>query len=221
MKGQVKRFEKGIIVTHWVYAVAFLALVVTGIGFEYPSLSFLLGPTSRLIHRIAGILLLVTPLLYFFLNPVTSLKNLGEVFFWSKDDILWLLKAPLHYMLGKGEMPPAGKFNAGQKLNYMTVVLTGGAFGVSGFIMWFVRPDLALHQRDLFRWAAITHQGAFWVGMMMFTLHAYLSLIHPFTKQALTAMLTGYVSRSYAASHHPKWLEELERGRSAARSHGA
>lgn len=208
--GQVRRFEKGIIVTHWLYAVAFIALVVTGIGFEYPSLSFLLGPTSRLIHRVSAVIMIVTPFVYFVVNPKASSGTLWQVFIWSKDDFLWLLKAPLHYMLGKGKMPPAGMYNAGQKLNYMIVILTGAVFTASGLIMWFVRPDLSLGARDIFRWSAITHQIAFYVGTTMFFLHMYLALIHPYTKPALTAMITGYVSRSYAKGHHPKWLEQIE-----------
>jgi len=214
VKGQVKRFETGIIVTHWVYAVAFLALLATGIGFEYKSLAFLLGPAARLIHRIGAVVMFITPATYFLISPLVSLKNLKEIFFWSKDDVLWLIKAPGHYMLGKGDMPPAGMYNAGQKLNYMIVVLSGTTFIVSGAIMWFLRtPALVLAQRDLFRGAVIAHGIAFYVGVTMFTLHLYLSLIHPFTKQAITAMLTGYVSRSYAQLHHPKWLAQIDEGR--------
>lgn len=209
-RGQVRRFEKGIIVTHWLYAIAFIALVVTGIGFEYPSLSFLLGPTSRLIHRAAAVIMVVAPFAYFVVNPKASSKTLWEIFAWGKDDFLWLLKAPSHYMLGKGEMPPAGMYNAGQKLNYIIVVVTGAVFTASGLIMWFVRPDLSLAARDIFRWSAISHQVAFFVGTTMFCLHLYLSLIHPYTKPAITAMITGYVSRAYAKGHHPKWLEQIE-----------
>lgn len=214
MKGQVKRFEKGIIVTHWVYAVAFLALLFTGIGFEYRTFSFLMGPTARLIHRLGAVVLFITPASYFLVNPLVSLKNLKQVFSWSMDDTMWIIKAPGHYMLGKGDMPPAGMYNAGQKLNYMIVLLSGTTFVISGAIMWFLRtPELVLAQRDLFRWSVIAHTIAFYAGVTMFALHFYLSLIHPFTKQAITAMLTGYVSRNYAQLHHPKWLAQVDEAR--------
>ncbi len=210
MKGWVKRFEKPVIVIHWVYAAAFLTLFTTGIGFEVESLAFLLGPTSRLLHRIAAAVFVAAPLVYLMATPRSGFTHLKEAFTWTKDDVAWLLKAPLHYMLGKGEMPPAGLFNAGQKINYMIVVITNITFTISGAIMWFMRPDLALPERDLFRWAAIVHETSFFIASAMFFLHVYLALIHPFTKPAITAMLTGYVTRAYARGHHPRWLAELE-----------
>jgi formate dehydrogenase subunit gamma len=207
----VKRFARPVIFIHWFYAAAFLTLVVTGIGFEFKALSFLLGPTARMLHRGAAIVFVVAPLIYLLLTPGSSWKHLAQAFSWSKDDVRWLVKAPGHYMLGKGVMPPAGFFNAGQKLNYMIVVLTNVAFTITGVVMWFQRPNLALAQRDLFRTSAAIHQGCFFVATAMFCLHFYLSLVHPYTKSAISAMLTGYVSRAYAKGHHPRWLEEVER----------
>jgi len=206
----VKRFEKGVIVIHWLYACAFLTLVITGIGFEYKPLGFLLGPGARLAHRIAAPVLVLAPWVYLTVCRRSGWVHLKDAFHWTREDVRWLLAAPLHYMLGKGDMPPAGLFNAGQKLNYMTVTITNALFGVTGSIMWFIRPTLPLEQRDLFRWAAIVHQASFWIAITMFSLHIYLALIHPFTKPALTAMLTGYIKRSYARGHHPRWLADVD-----------
>lgn len=217
--GMVRRFGPGVIITHWVFAIGYLALVATGLGFEYRWANFLMGPTARVIHRYSGLLLIATPLIYLIINPRVTLRNLRDVFSWNRDDSRWILKAPGHYMLGKGDMPPVGMYNAGQKLNYIIVVLTGLGFAISGMMMWFLRPTLGLTERDLFRWAAITHQASFFIGVSMFCLHFYLALIHPYTKPALTAMITGYVPRSYAAGHHPKWLEKLD-GRSGSSATG-
>lgn len=216
MKGWVKRFERPVILIHWTYAVAFVALVITGIGFEFKTLAFLLGPTARLIHRGAAVLFVFAPLIYLTLTAKSGFRHILEAFHWTGDDLRWIAKAPLHYMLGKGDMPPAGYFNAGQKLNYLVVMLSNVAFTVSGAIMWFGRPQMALAQRDLFRTAATIHEASFFVAASMFALHLYLSLIHPFTKSAITAMLNGYVTRAYAALHHAKWLEEIEKGKAAS-----
>lgn len=206
----VKRFEKPVIIIHWLYAAAFLTLAATGIGFEYKSLAFLMGPTARLLHRGAATVFVVAPLVYLLATPRSGFMHLKDAFTWTRDDFRWLVKAPLHYMLGKGDMPPAGMFNAGQKINYLIVVFTNIAFTTTGVIMWFVRPTLALAQRDLFRWAASVHEASFFIAVSMFALHIYLSLIHPFTKQAITAMLTGYVPLSYARGHHLRWLQQQE-----------
>jgi formate dehydrogenase subunit gamma len=211
MKGWVKRFARPVIFIHWFYAAAFLTLVTTGIGFEYKWAAFLMGPAARTIHRGAATVFVMAPIIYL-ITAKSGWKHVAEAFIWSMDDVRWLLKAPLHYMVGKGDMPPAGFFNAGQKLNYLIVMFTNIAFTLSGLFMWFQRPNLALPQRDWFRTAAAVHEASFFVGAAMFAMHFYLSLIHPFTKQAITAMMSGYVTRSYAAIHHPKWLEELDHG---------
>lgn len=210
MKGFVKRFEKPVIIIHWTYAVAFLTLAITGIGFEFKTFAFMMGPVARFLHRAAAVAFIIAPLFYLFATPKSGFLHLKEAFTWRKDDFIWLMKAPLHYMLGKGDMPAAGLFNAGQKLNYLIVTFNTISFTVSGVIMWFGRPALELAQRDIFRWAVIVHEASFFVGFAMFSLHFYLSLIHPFTKQAITAMLNGYVTRSYAAGHHGRWLKEME-----------
>ncbi|HWI65299.1 MAG TPA: cytochrome b/b6 domain-containing protein [Symbiobacteriaceae bacterium] len=209
-KAWVKRFEKGVIVIHWLYAASFLTLVITGIGFEYKPLGFLMGPYARLAHRIAAPILVTAPWVYLTICGKSGWVHLKEAFTWRKEDFLWLYRAPLHYMLGKGDMPPAGLFNAGQKLNYINVTITNVAFAVTGVIMWFGRPNMSLEQREIFRWAAIIHQASFWMAVTMFSLHLYLALIHPFTKPAITAMIDGYITRTYAAGHHPRWLAEVE-----------
>lgn len=209
-KGWVKRFEKGVIIIHWLYAASFVTLVITGIGFEYKPLGFLMGPYARLLHRIAAPTLVIAPWVYLTVCGKSGWVHLKDAFYWTKDDLLWLIRAPLHYMIGKGDMPPAGLFNAGQKLNYLAVTFTNVCFAVSGSIMWFGRPYMSLAQRELFRWAAIVHQTAFWVAVTMFSLHLYLALIHPFTKPAITAMMNGYITRAYAAGHHPRWLAQVE-----------
>jgi formate dehydrogenase subunit gamma len=207
----VKRFEKGVIVIHWLYAASFLTLIITGIGFEYKPLGVLLGPGSRLAHRIAAPVLVFAPWVYLTVCHKSGWVHLKNAFSWTRDDVQWLLKAPLHYMLGKGDMPPAGLFNAGQKLNYMTVTITNALFGISGSIMWFIRPYLALDQRWIFRWAGVVHQVSFWAAVTMFSLHLYLALIHPFTKPAITAMINGYITRAYARGHHPLWLAMIDK----------
>lgn len=210
LKGWVKRFEKPVIVIHWVYAVAFITLAITGIGFEYKPLGALLGPSARLIHRIAAPVLVVAPWVYLTVCGKSGWAHLKDAFTWTLDDLRWLIRAPLHYMLGKGDMPPAGLFNPGQKINYLTVTITNVAFAITGSIMWFARSSLAPEQRDIFRWSAIIHQTSFWLAVTMFSLHLYLALLHPFTKQAITAMINGYVTRSYARLHHGRWLAELD-----------
>lgn len=215
-KGWVRRFEKGVIVIHWLYAASFLTLVITGIGFEFKALDFLMGPWARLAHRIAAPVLVTAPWVYLTVCGKSGWVHLKDAFYWTRDDFRWLARAPLHYMLGKGDMPPAGMFNPGQKLNYLTVCFTNVAFTITGVIMWFGRPNMELAQRDMFRTAAIIHQVSFWLAITMFSLHLYLALIHPFTKQAITAMINGYVTRSYAQLHHGRWLAQVESAEVAA-----
>lgn len=206
--GTIQRFGKTSILFHWIYALCFLTLLLTGLGFAYPSLGWTVGPASRLIHRIAAVGFVVMPLLYLVGDNRSARQHIKEAFSWSRSDWHWLAVAVPYHFSGKPKPPPQGFLNAGQKLNYIVVVLTFVIFVATGAIMWFARPELALAQREIFRWAAMLHSLAMFLAFGMFLIHIYMSGIHPFTRAAFRGMIDGRVPLKYALYEHPKWAEQ-------------
>ncbi|MFF9001114.1 cytochrome b/b6 domain-containing protein [Streptomyces achromogenes] len=96
---------------------------------------------------------------------------------------------------------PAGKFNAGQKLYAGWIAGAVPTMMFTGLLMWctgllpLISRTSAIFVHDLLAWA------------ITFVLigHTRRALRDP---EARLGMRTGYVSRSWAESHHPRWLKE-------------
>lgn len=212
----VRRFNFWSIVCHWLYAAFFIAALVTGLAFAYDWMAFLAGPASRLIHRIAAIGLVVVPVLYLVGSGKNAWMLLKEAVTWSRDDFQWLKMAIPYHFTGRPKPPPQGFLNAGQKMNVLVVTTTFLVFVVTGAILWFMRPELALEERGIFWWSSLLHSAAGWVAAAMFFVHVYLAGVHPFTRPSLRGMVDGHVTLDYALFEHPKWAEQFLPKKSAA-----
>ncbi len=208
----VERFSASERIAHWLQFVAFMVLLVTG-GFIYmPALqAFALGPAgemSRMFHRVAAVVFIITPLIYLIGDSKGFFSSLREVFSWGSDDFNWLKKAWQYYTIGdEVEVPPQGKYSAGQKLNAITQIIVFILFTVTGLIMWFGHGSVT---STVFMWAVIIHDLSVTAALIFFVLHLYLVAIHPFTRESITAMFGGVVTREYAQEHHAKWYEKVK-----------
>jgi len=204
----VERFKKRTIWFHWVHTAAFLILIVTGAILFFPGIG---GPAeggvTRIIHRVAVVIFVAAPVIYFFLNPRMTLHFIKETFTWGKDDFDWVQAAPLYYFGGAEEkMPPQGHVNTGQKMWQLVVLGTGIPFLITGCLMWFFKGILA---PGVFQWCVIVHDVAFLVAFLMLLVHIYLGIIHPRMTESLRSMLDGRISKKYAKSHYGRWYDEV------------
>lgn len=209
----VKRFSASERVAHWLHFLAFVVLLGTG-GFLYtPALhAFTVGPAgeaARLAHRIAAVAFIVTPLVYLFGDPKGFFGSLRESFSWGRDDINWLRSAWRYYTQGANakNIPPQGKYNAGQKLNALTQIIAFVLFTVTGLIMWFGNGSVA---PIVLRWSVIIHDLSVTAVLALFLVHLYQVTVHPFTRESIMAMFEGVVTHEYAQEHHAKWYEKVK-----------
>ena len=132
----------------------------------------------------------------------------------SRDDVEWLKEGG--GMVGDKD-PPAGHFNAGQKLIYWIVVLGGGAMAATGYMLMFpfYLTDIAGMQT-----ATMVHGVVAVLFFAIMIAHAYIGTIG--REGAFEAMGTGTVDLNWAKQHHSKWVEEeAAKGRGAAPSGAA
>lgn len=214
---QIKKFSVSQRLFHWSYGTAWILLVLTGSIFLWranpestavglgPYLQGSVGQTARLVHRVAAVVLMVSPLVWLLGSPKTALSDLKELLAFRSNDLKYMLIAPLHYTTGKPALPPQGKYNGGHKVNFYLVVLTFIAFVISGLAMWFGRGSIGA---ESFKSMQIIHSIAFWGGLAMGLLHIYLTAIHPFTSRSLSSMVSGWLELNYAAAEHSIWVEE-------------
>lgn len=200
---EIDRFGFTERVVHWVAAVTFVVLLLSGLALSYPSLYWLTellggGPATRVLHPWIGVVFTLSLVVMFFLW-VRDMKL-------TRRDREWL-GAMNHYALHENdEVPPAGKYNAGQKLFFWSMAVLGVVFLASGIVLWF--PE------SFPRWLRSTSRFAHYAsalgGGLFLIVHIYLGTIAlPGTARG---MLFGRVSRAWAKHHHPLWYrDEVER----------
>ncbi len=214
----IERYSKSTRTLHWVHTAAFIILFLTGLIIFTPFLAFL-GQDSwtRLIHRVAAIIFVIGPLIFFLVRWKSAVKGVFEAFKWGKKDIGWLLAAPRYYFLNDEKaMPPQGHMNTGQKMWWLMVLICGAIFIITGAIMWFARAQAP---EWILQWSLILHDLAFLATGAMFLVHVYLSVIHPLMRPlhtgAWSSMYRGRVSYDYARSHHAEWYAEISQEKKA------
>jgi formate dehydrogenase subunit gamma len=193
-------------IVHWLHTATFVPLALTGLVLYVPFLAPLsqgeAGQLMRLIHRGAAVIFGLLPIIYLIIQPRRLLMSLRE-FMFDKEDIGWLKGAFGYYLLGKHtDMPPQGRFNTGEKLNGVIMVLAWITFGITGLVMWFGKGVVP---PTLFYWMVILHDLTMIVSVCMFLVHLYLAVAHPLMWAGLVSMRFGVTSADYAAEHHAKW----------------
>ena len=107
----------------------------------------------------------------------------------------------------RGPEPPAGRFNAGQKLNSAIIAGLAVVFTVSGVLILLQESDAAFRGVTS---AILVHDWATWVAVPLVAGHVYLATLNTSTRHSLRGMTLGTVRREWARKHHPKWEAECE-----------
>lgn len=209
MSRRVLRFNRTERLYHWVQGLPFLVLLATG-GLLLGQRLFrvaLVDPALLIgVHRVAGVLLPVGLLLVVVGGDREALlANARLALRWRRADLDWLLRFPLHELSRRVAVPPAGRFNAGQKLNLVAQMVLVPTFLATGLVMWFYRGVLV---------AWWIHVAAFLVASPLIAGHLYLALVHPSTRKGLPGVVSGRVDAAWAREHYP--LEYGDDGEGAA-----
>ena len=191
----VRRFSRTERSLHWVNALGFFLLLVTGLILYLPSLSADVGrrPLIKSIHFWGGIgwvgaLLLVAVVG----DPRGILRTARELDLFSREDVNWL---------SRRRPREQDRFNAGQKLNAALTAAFLVLFLGSGLLLWAGEQDT----RFRFASTVILHDGLLYASFVLLCGHLYLALFHPATRHALRGMVRGTVREDWARRHHARW----------------
>jgi formate dehydrogenase subunit gamma len=201
----VERFRKRAILMHWLFAIPFFVMLVTG-GIMFFDLASMDGGVQiRTIHRIAAFFLVFLPVLYLLFDHKSAIGFLREAFIWDHDAVGWLKKSLRYYFRGERKMPPQGYLNGDQKLWQLLVIVTGLLLVATGILLWFFKLKISL---VFYQWALLTHAASFMVVLFIFPVHFYLTILYPGFEESLSSMIDGRISESYAREHHSKWFKK-------------
>ncbi len=195
---------------HAVLALSFITLAVTGFALKFPDsgLAKMLGssePVRRWIHRIAGIVLLLTGL-YHLIHILTTKEGrrlVRDLFPVKKD--LADLRCAVRYLAGlSDEKPKIGRFGYAEKIEYWAVLWGTIIMGVTGLMIWF-KLDVT---RFLPRWIVdvaltIHYYEAVLACLAIVVWHFYHVIFDPDIYPLNTACWNGRVSEEWQKHEHP------------------
>ena len=201
------RYTHGERLTHWGVAVGYVALFFSGLALFHPYFYWLAalfggGPFMRILHPFIGAAFGV--LFYAYALRLTHDNRL------TPSDRQWLAQM-FAYMNKRPHPPVEGKYNAGQKLMYWSMIGCVGLLLATGILMWrpYFSPGVPVTLR---RVAGVLHAVTAFVMFVGIGVHVYAAY---WTKGSIRAMTRGTVSRTWARVHHPGWYARMVGGKDA------
>ncbi|WP_442107873.1 formate dehydrogenase subunit gamma [Pseudomonas sp. NUPR-001] len=189
---------------HWFMVICFFAVALSGLSWFFPSFNglnavFGTPQLARILHPFFGVVVFVL-LMFLFVRFVRY--NLPE-----REDLQWF-KNLKQVLAGKHD--PAlniGKYNAGQKVLFWGIMSLITLLLLSGVVIW--RPYFApLFSIPTIRIGLLLHAVAGISLILLIIGHAYLAF---WVKGSIRGMVTGYVSRGWAKTHHDRWYRQISK----------
>lgn len=205
----IQRYTFGERVNHWIGALAYTYLLMTGLAFWSPYLFWLAlivggGPTARFWHPWIGLL--------FAASLFWTFKEWHRDMQVDDSDRAWAKAMPYYIENEDDKLPAVGRFNFGQKLFFWGIFYSVILLLLSGLVLW--ETELLPWNLRFLRYAAVLiHASVALITIGLFLIHVYMSAI--LEEGSLGSMIHGYVTRAWAWTFHRKWYDEIV-GRSRA-----
>ena len=206
----IERFSSFERIAHWTMAISFCVLAVSGLTMLFGK--YVLLPLIG--HTLFGWLATLGKNLHNFVGPVFMFSIVVFVVTFIRDnfpracDFIWLAKVG---GVLSGEVVPAGRFNAGEKIWFWGGVIgLGMVSSASGLVLDFPNFD---QTRALMMLANIVHVIAALLFIVWSFTHIYLGTVG--TTGAYEGMRNGYVDETWAREHAQYWYEDVKSGRRA------
>ena len=208
----ILRFTKNERISHWVHAVSFFFLLITGLGILSLSFRPVMGifggvQAARVIHRgVAVVFVVVVAATFFIGDSRYHWEWLKSAFHLNKSDLKHIAAFPKEFFGGHADYPDQDKYNGGEKINSLLTIFGSIFITLSGIVMWFA----PFFPPALVRWAYPIHDLSMFVMTAAVIGHMYLGLLHPESRAAISGMLNGYVTSKFASAHHAAWYERVK-----------
>lgn len=202
---KVLRFNSIERANHWMTASSFIVMALTGLVILYgkPVLLPLIGQAA--FSDVAG----WSAWLHMAFAVPFVIGILAMIGLWLLDNLptytdwVWLKRLG-GFLNDDPDKPAAAKFNAGQKIVFWSVVLSGLALTLSGAALMF--PFYGLDY-DGMQWAQLTHAVLALLLIGLILGHIYIGTVG--MVGAFDAMWSGFVDRNWAREHHKIWFGSI------------
>lgn len=225
---------------HWLLAVSFIILALTGLNITYGKYVLLpilgkgafagLAEIGKWLHNYVAFAFMAGLVMILVLWIKENFPN--------KYDFKWLAQGG--GMFSRGLHPPAKKFNAGQKILFWLVLLGGASLSMSGIALMFPFETsmfagtfkilnifgfglpTELSPLEEMQYATIWHGAIALFLIVVVIAHIYIGTVG--MQGAFDAMGSGEVDQNWAKEHHSVWAEEVigsKKGKKKKKKSGA
>lgn len=203
--GRILRYTFKERATHWVAGFSYIYLLLSGLAFWSPSLFWLAavlggGQLSRILHPWMGLIFAVA-VIYMYVLWANQMRM-------TETDKAWWRSLGYYVRNQDDKLPPAGRYNAGQKLLFWGFFVCGLLLLLSGVILWF--PEMIPWSLRYLRYLAVlVHASSALITIGLFMIHVYMGVFAE--RGAFGSVIRGDVSVDFAKRYHPGWYEEVVR----------
>jgi formate dehydrogenase subunit gamma len=192
---------------HLIVAITCVYLVLSGLALHTPFLfwmSSILGGSApmRFFHPFLGLFYFVF-LLYMW-------------WIWRRDlrmnhaDKGWMQNMEAYITNHDEDLPPIERWNAGQKIFFWMMMISGIGLVISGLVLWC--PESIPWKLQWIKFLAIIlHAACAYVSIGGLMIHLYMGIF--LVKGGFKQIVTGEVSRAWAFHHHKLWLARVTKER--------
>jgi formate dehydrogenase subunit gamma len=198
----LQRYSDSDRINHWALVILFFCAALSGLSLLHPLFFFLSalfggGPWTRILHPFIGVLV--------FLSFGGMYLRLARDNVWSAEDGAWLSHSR-ELLAGRlREEPPAGRYNAGQKILFWLMAVCLVLLLITGLLFW--RPYFAGYfPINLVRLGSLVHFLAAVALVLGIIVHIYAAI---WVKGTTRAMTRGWVTERWARRHHPRWVAQV------------
>lgn len=205
-------------VQHWVLAVSFILLVITGFALKYPQ-AWWMKPIAGvewifnlrgLLHRISGAVFLLLGVYHLYYMVGTDRgRQLTSAFRPRMKDMRDLSQNIL-YNLGLRKQPPQfAHFSYMEKIEYLALIWGALIMGVTGLMLWFETATLAIFPRWVIDLITVIHLYEAWLATLAIVVwHFYYVIFNPDVYPMNTSMLDGKLTeREMRDEYFLEWQE--------------
>ncbi len=192
-----KRFITPELVLHWVNALPFLVLMLTGgimLASRFFQLERQLFAWTVIVHKVCAITWLCALPLTVLMRARQHWAHIRIMLSWGAEDAVWMIQSLRTLYDKKAEVPAADRFNTGQKINACLVIMYYFGFASTGLAMLWMGTIL-------FPW--YIHVALFFSAMGSVGGHLFLAMINPSTRIAFAGIFHGWAPMKYVEHHHP------------------
>ncbi|NOZ13245.1 MAG: hypothetical protein GXO69_06305 [Acidobacteria bacterium] len=213
------RLTKGQMILHGVNFLAFFTLVATGFSLRFSDVPvlhmltvWLSEGTRALIHRIAGVTMILIFGVHFFriatghsdrgvfLSMLPRLKDIRDF----KDNMKYLF-------LRTEKRPNYGKTTYAEKMEYLALLWGTLVMALTGLILWFPTEALRFLPAWSIKVAETVHfYEAILATMAIFFWHFFFVILNPDVYPLDLTVVDGKMPIEEIKEHRPDWYEELK-----------